>query len=56
MLISAVLDTANNVMNGRMLSIGSPGAPAFTTSTRGVSLASSSPTGTSATATIDTRM
>ena len=56
MLISAVFDTANMVMNGKISSMGSPGAPAFTTSTSGVSLACSSPTGTSATATIDTRM
>src|SRR5690349_7138861 len=54
MLISAVLDTANIDMNGRMSSIGSPGAPALTTSTKGVSLASSTPTGTNATATIAT--
>ena len=56
MLISAVLDTANIEMNGRMSSIGSPGAPALTTSTSGVSLASSVPIGTSATATIATTM
>src|SRR5689334_18826468 len=54
MLISAVLDTANIEMNGRMSSIGRPGAPALTTSTSGVSLASNTPTGTSATATIAT--
>ena len=54
MLISAVFDTANIVMNGRMSSIGSPGAPALTTSTSGVSLSSSFPIGTSATATIET--
>ena len=55
MLISAVLDTANIEMNGRMSSIGRFGAPALTTSTSGVSLASSVPTGTSATAMIATR-
>src|SRR5687768_7799598 len=54
MLISAVLDTANMEMKGRMSSIGRPGAPALTTSTSGVSLSASTPTGTSATATIAT--
>src|SRR5215212_5929452 len=54
MLISAVFDTANIEMNGRMSSIGSPGAPALTTSTSGVSLSSNTPTGTSATATMAT--
>jgi hypothetical protein len=39
MLIRAVLDTANIEMNGRMSWIDSPGAPALTTSTNGVSLA-----------------
>ena len=54
MLMSAVLDTANMVMNGNRVPIGSPGAAASTTSTSGVLLAVSSPIGTSATAMIDT--
>jgi hypothetical protein len=51
-----VLATANIEMNGSICSIGRPGAPALTTSTSGVSLASSVPTGTSATATTATMM
>ena len=34
MLIRAVLATAKTVMNGKILSIGSPGAPMRTTSSR----------------------
>ncbi len=56
MLISAVLATANIEMKGRICSIGRPGAPALTTSTSGVSLASRVPIGTSATATMATTM
>ena len=55
MLISAELATANIEMNGMMLPIGSPGAPIATTSTSGVSLAASVPTGTSATDATETR-
>ena len=54
MLINAELATANIEMNGRMLSIGRPGAPALTTSTSGVSLSASTPTGTSATEAMET--
>ncbi|MNJ77839.1 hypothetical protein D3C77_754380 [compost metagenome] len=46
--------TANIEMMGMMYSTGSPGAARLTTSTSGVLLLASSPTGTSATAQIDT--
>ena len=55
MLINAELATANIEMNGRMSPIGRPGAPALTTSTSGVSLSASVPTGTRATEAMDTR-
>src|SRR5450759_1760656 len=54
MLIRAVLATANMEMIGSKVPIGMPGAPRLTTTVRGVSLAASSPTGTTATAQIDT--
>jgi hypothetical protein len=54
MLISAELATATIEMNGKMSLIGMSGAPRSTTSVSGVSLAASSPTGTRATAQIDT--
>ena len=54
MLISAELATATIEMNGKMSPIGTSGAPRSTTRVSGVSLAASSPTGTSATAQIET--
>src|SRR5699024_4881697 len=54
MLSSAEFATANIVMNGKIVSIGTPGAPALTTSSRGVSLSVRTPIGTAATVTMDT--
>ena len=54
MLIRAELATANIEITGMMYSTGRPGAARLTTSTSGVLLLASSPTGTSATAQIDT--
>ncbi len=56
MLISAELATANMPMNGKIVSKGRPGAPAATTwvSAEPLSASVRSPTGTSATALIET--
>ena len=56
MLISAEFATANMPMNGKILSNGSPGAPARTTwvSAEPFAVSTRSPTGTSATAQIET--
>ena len=53
-LISAEFATANIVMNGKITSIGIPGAPSRTTSSSGVSLSVSTPIGTAATVTMET--
>lgn len=54
MLIRALLATAKSEMKGRSVEIGKSGAAASTTVTSGVSLPASSPTGTIATASVDT--
>ncbi|CAM4082833.1 hypothetical protein ACMU6081_26580 [Achromobacter mucicolens] len=54
MLMSAEFATANIEMIGMMYSTGRSGAARLTTSTSGVLLLASSPTGTSATAQMDT--
>ncbi|MNV48977.1 hypothetical protein D3C71_1409090 [compost metagenome] len=54
MLISAEFATANIEITGMMYSTGKSGAARLTTSTSGVELLANSPTGTSATAHIDT--